>query len=212
MPSAGLALQTSRRELALGDETRTNPAHRRYAAISCVAAIHIAAFGAFTAVVPTIMRTPGTQELQLSIFNPALPPSGAPPPPLSRTFRLPDTLELPEPQLDIAPGAGTGAGLQANETTERLAPILDPSHRNERPELPGSFGAIFASMSMKLRLLLLPDSSVLDAVIVKSTGEAEIDKMAADWVKASWRNLPAIVNGKPIESWVTVIVRFAPIH
>jgi protein TonB len=208
----GATIQASDTELIGGTEAHANAARRRCAAIGCVAAIHIAAFWAFTTTVPTASRTAGTQELQITVFNPHLPPATPPAPPLSWTFKLPDTLEIPEPQLDIAPGAGTGAGPQANETTERLAPILDPSHRNELPELPGTFGALLTSISMKLRLLVLPDGSVLDAVIVRSTGEPEIDKIAVDWVRESWRYLPAVANGKPIETWVTVIVRFAPIH
>jgi TonB family protein len=95
---------------------------------------------------------------------------------------------------------------------QRLAPTLDPAHTNERPELPGTLGSIIASLSLRLRILVLPDGSVLDAVIQKSTGEAEFDKLAIDWVKDNWRYLPATVNGRPIEAWTTVIVRFAAIH
>lgn len=76
----------------------------------------------------------------------------------------------------------------------------------------GTFGSVLASLTLRLRLLVLPDGSVFDAKVEKSTGEAEIDQIAIGWIRGNWRYLPATVNGRPITAWTTVIVRFAAIH
>jgi TonB family protein len=156
---------------------------------------------------------PGRQDLQISLFNPHLPSSTPPPRSLSNwNFRLPDEIDVPEPQIEITPDIGAGSGTRPNEATERLAPELDPSHVNEEPELPSTLGALIAALSLRLNILVLPDGSIFDIHVLQSTGEAGYDKLAVQWVKTNWRFLPAIRNGQPIEAWTTVMIRFAPIH
>jgi protein TonB len=102
-------------------------------------------------------------------------------------------------------------GIAAVGIAEKLAPRLDPRHINARPELPHTLGSYVMALSLELRILVLPDGSVGDAQIVRSTGQGEIDQIAIETVKASWHYLPASINGKPIEAWTTAMVRFAPI-
>ena len=110
----------------------------------------------------------------------------------------------------MTPDQEAGEGIVAGAITQKLAPRLDPSHVNALPELPRTLGSV-AALTLKLRILVLPDGSVGDAQVVRSTGQREIDQLAIETVKNSWRYLPATVNGKPIEAWTTVIVRFAPV-
>ena len=151
-------------------------------------------------------------ELHVTLFNPHLPMATPPVPRSSYTFRLADEVDVPEPQIEIMPTGGTARTQQANETTERLAPTLDPAHVNEQPELPGTLGKLIAELVLNLEILVLPDGSVFDVHVLKSTGEAEIDGLAMQWIKTNWRFLPAIRNGQPIAAPTTVMVRFEPIH
>lgn len=114
------------------------------------------------------------------------------------------------PAIDVTPDQEAGEGIVASGIIQKLAPRLDPAHVNALPELPRTLGSV-AALSLKLRILVLPDGSVGDAQVVRSTGQRDIDRLAIETVKNSWRYLPASVNGKPIEAWTTVIVRFAPV-
>ncbi|HEX4077320.1 MAG TPA: energy transducer TonB [Rhizomicrobium sp.] len=78
------------------------------------------------------------------------------------------------------------------------------------PELPHTLGSYIMAVSLELRILVLPDGSVRDARIVRSTGQGEIDRIAIQTVEDSWRYLPASINGKAIGAWTTIIVRFKP--
>jgi protein TonB len=82
---------------------------------------------------------------------------------------------------------------------------------NARPELPARLGSFVTALSLELRILVLPDGSVGDAQIVRSCGQEEIDRLAIETVKNSWHYLPASINGKPVEAWTSVIVRFSAI-
>jgi len=187
-------------------------AGKRIAMLTAVAALHLIAFFLLSSslrIVPPLM-TEG--ELQMIVFNPEQLPRTAPAPPAELMFKMPEEPDVAAPDIEISPEPGIGRGASTNEVQSRIAPILDPSHANERPELPGTFGALIAALSLRLRLLVLPDGSIFDAHVVRSTGEADIDRVAIQWVETNWRYLPAVINGRPVMSQITVIVRFAPIH
>ena len=195
-----------------GAQTSHASTSRRYAAIACVAAIHAAMVIIFVTTAKFDIRVPAGNEIQLMLFNPHLPLARPPVPRSGYTFRLADEVDVPEPQIEIMPTGGTARTQQANQTTERLAPTLDPAHVNEQPELPGTLGKLIAELVLKLEILVLSDGSVFDVHVLKSTGETEIDRLAMQWIKTNWRFLPAIRNGQPIAAPTTVMVRFEPIH
>jgi TonB family protein len=146
--------------------------------------------------------------LQVMMLSPNLGPREAPAPPLDWDFKYPEAVIVPPPEITIDPDvAGQIVG---TPIIQKLPPRIDPSHVNERPELPSRMGFVSA-LSLALRLHILPDGSVADAQILRSTGDAGIDRLAVETVKGQWHYLPASVNGKPIESWMTVIVRFSAI-
>lgn len=200
-----------RLETSAAADPANGAAWRRYAALVGVAAIHIAVFWVFAAAMRSVPPI-ATQELQITLFNPHITPAQPPAPPLGWTFQMPEEALVPDPEIKIAPEQGSPGGTTAGVMMRRLAPTLDPSHVNERPELPGTLGSLIAALSLRLRILVMPDGSVLAAEVAQSTGEAEIDHLAIEWVKADWRYQPASVNGRPIEAWMTVVVRFAAIH
>lgn len=190
----------------------SDPLRQRYFAIAIVGAVHVAVLWALAIGIrpDASMRVGGSQELQIRLLSPNLGPTVAPAPPLDWDFETPETVLVSEPQIAIAPDQEAGEGIVGSAITQKLAPRLDPQHVNQRPELPRTMGGIIAALSLRLRILVLPNGTVGNAQIVRSTGEGEIDRLAIETIKNSWRYLPASINGKPIEAWTTVLVSFAP--
>lgn len=185
---------------------------KRIGLLTAVAAVHLLAFFLLSSSLRIVSPALHEGELQMIVFRPELSPRTAPAPPTTSMLIPPEEPDVAAPDIEISPEPGIGAGASTDEVQSRIAPILDPSHANERPQLPGTFGALIAAASLKLRLLVLPDGSIFNAKVVRSSGEAEFDQVAIQWVSGNWRYLPAVVNGRPVTAWVTVIVRFAPIH
>jgi TonB family protein len=183
---------------------------RRLAVIAVVGVIHIVTLWAIVAGLRTLPVTRPAPELQVHFISPNLGPKQVPAPPLDWEFQEPLAPLAPEPEIDIAPDRESPGGVMAGAVVQKLAPRLDPDHVNDRPELPRSLGVPISALSLKLLILVLPDGTVSDAKIVKSTGLREIDGLAVDHVKNTWVFIPASINGNPVEGWITVIVRFAP--
>ena len=149
-----------------------------------------------------------TAETQLDLIGPNLASRGLPPPPTDWNFAAQEEPLVPEPEINIVQDQAGGAIL-GEAIARKLAPRLDPKHVNALPELPRSLGATVAAASVELRILVLPDGTVGDAQIVRSAGQRAIDQIAIETVKDGWRYLPASLNNKPIEAWMTIIVHFA---
>lgn len=184
---------------------------RHYLIILAVGVLHlILLWVLIQGIRPEALVRSRTTELQVQILSPNLGPREALAPPLDWTFDAPEMILVPQPQIVITPDQEAGEGIVGSAITQKLAPRLDPKHLNQLPELPRTMGAIIAALSVELRVLVRPDGSIAEAEIVRSAGEGGIDQLATETVKNSWRYLPASINGKPIEAWMTVIVRFAP--
>lgn len=184
---------------------------QRYVAIAIVALVHVLVLWVFGSGIRPGPAVPSVRsdELQVRILSPNLGPPVAPYPSLDWTFDTPAEVLVPEPQIVIAPDQEAGEGIVGRGITQRLAPRLDPKHVNARPELPHTMGGAIGAISVELRILVLPDGSVGDAKVVRSAGEADIDRLAIETVRNSWHYLPASINGKPVGAWTTVIIRFA---
>jgi TonB family protein len=183
----------------------------RYAALIGVASIHLAALWLLATRMQFRTQSLQSTEIQLDFVTPNLASRGIPPPPTDWDFEAPENVVVPEPQINITPDQEAGEGIVATGIMQKLAPRLDPAHINKRPELPARLGSFVTALNLELRILVLTDGSVGDARIVRSSGEREIDQIAIETVKDSWHYLPASDNGKPIEAWTTVIVRFTPV-
>lgn len=193
------------------DNAPPGASRRRYIAILSVGLIHIVLLWALIqGIRPTAPVRNGASVLQIRLLSPNLGPREPLAPPLDWTFDEPEAVLVPAPQIVVAPDQEAGEGIVGSAITQRLAPRLDPKHLNQLPELPRSMGAIIRALSVELRVLVLPDGTVGNAEVVRSAGEGDIDRLAMQTVRDGWRYLPASINGKPIETWMTVIVRFAP--
>jgi TonB family protein len=189
----------------------SKPVPRRYLVVGLVALIHLLVLWALAvAIRPLAPVRSGSTELQVQLLSPNLGPRQPLAPPLDWDFDAPEQVLVPEPQITIEPDLQEGQGIVGAAISQRLAPRLDPKHTNARPELPRTMGGIIAALSVELHILVLPDGTVADARVSRSAGESDLDRLAIQTVENSWRYLPASINGKPIEAWTTVIVRFAP--
>lgn len=185
----------------------------RYAAIGLLTLIHLVAFWIMAAAirigVPGSNHLTSSTELQIRLLSPNLGPREPLAPPLDWDFDTPENILVPEPQITIMPRPEDTSGVGATPVGQKFPPRLDPAHVNEKPQLPHTLGAIVGALRLELHILVLADGSVGQVRIIKSTGEADIDRLAIETVQNSWRYLPATVNGKPIEAWTTVTVWFA---
>jgi TonB family protein len=86
-----------------------------------------------------------------------------------------------------------------------LAPRPDPVHPNPLPGADDIGSA--AAVVIVLKIMVLPDGTVDDAVVVKSSGRHDTDLAAIAFVKAQWRFLPALMGGIAIQYWTTVSLR-----
>lgn len=59
----------------------------------------------------------------------------------------------------------------------------------------------------QLKIQVLPDGSVGEIQVVKSTGDPSLDEVAQKAVK-QWKFKPGLVGGKPIPVWMTLSVKF----
>ncbi len=60
-----------------------------------------------------------------------------------------------------------------------------------------------------LSILVLADGSVGDIKVLESSGDKSIDDAAVDFYRERARFIPAKKDGKPVDSWKTLAVRFA---
>jgi len=187
---------------------------KRYAAIILVLTIHFAVFWIAT----TAMRfgvsgprsTGRSTVLEVHLISPNLISRGVPAPSTDWDFLAPQDVPITEPEIDIVPEQQSSGKVGPTITRQKLPPRFDPTHANEKPQLPRSV-AMIGALVLELSILVLPDGTVGDARVVKSTGQPEIDRIGIETVEGSWRYIPATVSGKPVESWTTVMVRFAAI-
>jgi periplasmic protein TonB len=92
-----------------------------------------------------------------------------------------------------------------------LAPRPDPAHLNPAPAAADVGASIATALSVVLKILVMPDGSISDATVLRSCGHADADAGAMAYVKAKWRFLPALLDGKAIKYWTTVSVPIAPV-
>ena len=62
--------------------------------------------------------------------------------------------------------------------------------------------------SVQLRLMISPQGLVTEAIVVRSSGYADLDQAARNWVIAHWRYQPAVRGGAAVPSTANIQVRF----
>jgi len=122
------------------------------------------------------------------------------------TIPRPPDVELPVLQMpDIVIARETpDTAPPALSASLVLAPRPDPEHPN-----PAFTAGHQSSGSVVLKILVLADGSIADTTIEKTSGAPDVDQSAIAFVKAQWKFLPALLEGKPIQYWTTVVVRLS---
>lgn len=183
------------------------PNLKRTAAIGLVAAIHLVLILAFLSIRPSTYVA-RVSEIQVSVFHPHMLLQTPPPPPIHWALSAPEDVEVPEPQIFVLPDPNEPSAITSADN-QILPPRPDPSHANPAPEPPPGLGKTAAGASIILALDVLPDGSIAEARVEKTSGHKDVDEIAMIYVKDNWRFLPAYRGGQPIEGWIYVQVRFA---
>jgi periplasmic protein TonB len=179
---------------------------QRPAAILLVAVVHILAVWAiFAGIKPRGAALP-VPEFKMTVFRPAVTPPTVPPPPEWKFQQVKDAF-LPEPDIQIEPDPDAPS-ITTTLMSQVLPPRPDPYYINKAPEAPDKLRRDALNAAVTLRILVMPDGSVEQAMLVKGTSNTELDKFTMAFVEANWRFLPATAGGKPIQDWTTVRVRF----
>lgn len=148
-------------------------------------------------------------SITVTVFAPEIRKGEFLAPPLSWKLRMPEDIEVPQPDIQINDDPTLPSGTLPGGPVQLVMPRPDPAHLNEDPALPLEFHGRFVGAKGELVILVLPDGSVADAHVVTSAGNSRLDKAAIAYVLANWRFIPAYLGMKPIEHWMQVFVRFA---
>jgi TonB family protein len=179
---------------------------QRPAAIVLVAAVHlIAVWAIFATLQPHRVIVP-VSEFQLTILKPAVTSTSLPPP--EWKFVQPRDAFVPAPDIQMEPDS-EAPSITTSLMSQILPPRPDPYYLNRTPDVPDNLRLDALKAAVTLRILVLPDGSVDQAMLVKGSSNTALDKVAIAFVEANWRFLPATAGGKPIQEWTTVRVRFA---
>jgi TonB family protein len=183
---------------------------RLYAAAAAVIALHLIAiwFLAVGLVMPRGDEGTG-REMQVALVPNAAPASAKidPVPEPQMQAADPTGPAITEPQIEIDTAAPVGmAGVSQAAI---LPPRPDPTFQNGSPKLPASFARDAALPDVILTVRVEADGSISDTRIARSSGQAFLDQLAAQFARAKWRFRAAMQSGKPVADWTTVLVRFA---
>lgn len=178
---------------------------RRLVAIASVASIHLIAIMAVFSNLVTLPQPFATREFDVTIIGGAVPKIAAQALPAPQ-FIAPDSVAVDEPHFDIIDDGST-QGARATLPSQILPPRPEPGHLNLPPDLPAKVRKLIGNSSVILRLLVEADGSVSEALVVKGSSNRDIDNITIAHVEANWRFSPALQGGKPVQDWITVLVR-----
>lgn len=185
----------------------------RIASVAIVAGLHVAAITALVIglnVKFVKYADPGyvTQILPLDHPKPADP---LPPPPIH--FDAASMPKAPAPRFDIKDdGAKTittatlGPDGPSSILSTRVAAITDTHSKPPYPPISRRLGHEGVVL---LKLTISPLGIITAVDIENSSGYADLDRMAAEWVRTHWRYRPATVAGHPVISTAEASVRFS---
>ncbi len=184
----------------------------RAATIAIVAAIHVGAITALVIglnvkiqnyIIPDVITRILPQAPAKPDDTPKLPPV---------TLDQPTPPKAPEPEINIKQDstspitvATTGPARPFVADT-RVAGIMDT---HSTPPYPPSARRLGREGVVMLKLTISPLGIITAVEIENSSGYAELDRTAADWVRAHWRYRAATVAGHPVTSTAETSVRFS---
>jgi protein TonB len=136
-------------------------------------------------------------------------PADPPPPPID--FDMPSAPKAPTPVIDVAKGAPSPITVATTGPDKplvfntRVAAITDTHSKPPYPPLSRRLGHEGVVL---LKLTVSPLGIITAVEIENSSGYADLDRTAAQWVKLHWRYRPATIAGHPVTSTAEASVRF----
>ena len=122
-----------------------------------------------------------------------------------------DTPTVPPPVIDIAPT--TAPPITTTTAVINPQPVADSAvagvtSTHTTPPYPDQARALGEQGSVTLHLMISPAGDVTAATVTQTSGFADLDQAAVNWVVAHWKYKPAIQNGLAIASATDAIVKF----
>ena len=96
------------------------------------------------------------------------------------------------------------AALSATSASMVQAPRADPAHPKPSPINLPIDGQNRLAGSLIMKILVRSDGTVADAAVVRTLRRPGADAAAINFIKAQWKFLPALLDGRPIEYWTRV--------
>lgn len=182
---------------------------QRMAAIGAVGAIHIVFIWALVTGMAQKIVKALPPELKVDIVT--APPAPPTPPSVPTPMQIApkDIPDVPPPVIDIQQSAPTAPV----QVTTSAAPPANTSlsgviNTHTIPPYPDIAKRLGEQGFVQLHLTISPAGDVTQATVTKSSGFADLDQTAVDWVVAHWKYKPAVQNGAPVASATDAIVKF----
>lgn len=215
------------RPLHLPGTVTPHPPWRRGLFIGCavlleVGAIYVVASGLTTHVLNQLPQT-----LKVDIFKPP-PPKQAPPPLPQVTLVKPSLPTVPPPEIVIqqppqqqnpmrviesahpvqqpptpvtaAPAPPAAAPAPPKPVAPAPTPVEAIASTHTQPPYPMTARRIGEQGTVVLSITISTDGSVQNVSVAQSSGNADLDQAAVEWVKDHWRYKPATRDGQPVVS------------
>lgn len=184
---------------------------QRLAAVAGVGLLHVVFIWALiTGMAQKIVKAL-PQDLQVNLVT--APPQPATPPSPPKLVKLPtETPTVPPPVITIAQQP-TAAPITATVNSASSAPPANNTvsgllNTHTTPPYPDVARRLGEQGSVLLHLSISPAGDVTGATVSQSSGFADLDQAAVNWVVAHWKYKPAILNGTPVASYADALVKF----
>jgi protein TonB len=186
----------------------------RLIAMGSVGFLHVLAIYALvTGMASHIVKTFVPPDLQIAWVDAVMPPRPVPLPPHPRLTQ-PQSVHIASVPIPIIRSADAdGGGINVMAWQSHVEPIADSaasglSNTHTTPPYPAESRAQSHQGTVLLHITVSPQGDVVSANIVRSSGYAELDRVALAWVVAHWKYRPAIEGGVAVTSATQAAVKF----
>jgi protein TonB len=186
----------------------------RLIAMGSVGLLHVLAIYALvTGMASHIVKKYVPPDLQIAWIDAVTPPRPVPLPPHPRLTQ-PQSVHVPSVPIPVFRGPDSdGGGINVMASQSHVEPVGDSgasglSNTHTTPPYPAESRALSHQGTVLLQITVSPQGDVVAANIVRSSGYAELDRVALSWVVAHWKYRPALVGGVTVTSATQAAVKF----
>jgi periplasmic protein TonB len=183
----------------------------RAIAIGAVALLHVVAVYALMTGMTAQIAKLLPPDLQVAWVDTA-PPKTVPVPPQPKLIDpvAPTVPTAPVPVIQTPNTDRSGINVTPSQTNPVPAnsSATGISNTHSTPPYPVEARTLSHQGTVMLQITVSPQGDVVAANVVQSSGYAELDQSAVNWVLAHWKYRPAIVGGVAVTSQTEVAVKF----